>query len=140
MRRVIAMGVVLAMLTTGCASAGGPRRTTTVATTMVQPGVVGTAAMADYVQHLPAGSRVRVERTDGTAVRGMLMKASADVVVVQKNTRVPEPPIEVPLGQLARVTVENGGSSTGKAIAIGIASGVGAFFGALAILAATWGD
>jgi hypothetical protein len=103
--------------------------------------VVEKAAMADYVQRLPAGSKVRVERTDGLTLRGTLMKATPDAIVVQTNTRVPEPPVELPLTSLARVTVETGGgTSTAKAIGIGIASGVGAFFGILAILAATFSD
>jgi hypothetical protein len=106
-----------------------------------QPGVVDRSAMADYVQRLPAGSKVRVERTDGQTIRGTLMKASPDAIVVQKNTRVPEPPIEVPIGSLARVSLETDGhASTARSIGIGIASGVGAFFAILGIIAATWSD
>src|SRR4029450_8615746 len=98
MRKTIATVLMLAMVTTGCASAAGPRMA------MAQPpGVVSTSSMADYVQRLPVGSRVRVERTDGTSLRGTLMKSTADLIVVQKNTRVPEPPIEIPVAQLARV-------------------------------------
>jgi hypothetical protein len=134
MRKTIATVLMLAMVTTGCASAAGPRMAVAR-----QPGVVSTSSMADYVQRLPAGSRVRVERIDGTSLRGTLMKAAADVIVVQKNTRVPEPPIEIPVGQLARVTID-GGSSTAKAVAIGIASGVGAFFAIIAIAFAAAGD
>jgi len=97
--------------------------------------------MAEYVQKLPAGSRVRVERLDGSSFRGTLMKAEENSIVVQKSTRVAEPPVEIPMGQIARVTVENGGgTSTGKAVAIGIASGVGAFFAILAIAFAASGD
>jgi hypothetical protein len=130
MRQAIAMMVCAALVTTGCASASGTRMTAVV----TQPGVVSTQAMAEYVQKLPAGSRVRVERVDGSSLRGTLMKAAPDAIVVQKNTRVPEPPLEIPLGQIARVTVDNGGgTSTAKAVAIGIASGVGAFFAILAI-------
>lgn len=137
MRRVLAVTLMVAMATSGCASAAGPR----MATTMTQPGVVSTAAMADYVVRLPAGSKVRVERTDGGVLRGTLMKATADSIVVQKNTRMPETPVEVPMGQIARVTVDSGGgASTGKAIAIGIASGVGAFFAILGIAFAAVGD
>jgi hypothetical protein len=104
------------------------------------PAVVDRAAMADYVQRLPAGSKVRVERTDGTSFRGTLMKATGEGILVQKNTRIAEPPVDVPLAQIARVTVDGGGSSTGKTIAIGIASGVGIFFAIIAILAATISD
>lgn len=135
MRRFIATILCAAIMTTGCASA-----TPTRMATAPQPPVVDMTAMSDYVQRLTAGSKVRVERTDGSVMHGTLMKATADAIVVQKNTRVPEPPVEVPLGQLARVTVETGGSSTGKAVAIGIASGVGAFFAILAIAFAASGD
>lgn len=129
MRKLIALTVTVALLTSACATTGGTRMATAP-----QPGVVDTKAMADYVGKLPAGSRVRVERTDGSSFRGTLMKTSSDSIVVQKNTRMPEPPLEVPVAQIARVTVDNGGgTSTGKAVAIGIASGVGAFFAILAI-------
>jgi len=112
-----------------------------MSTVMTQPGVVNTAAMAEYVQKIPAGSRVRVERVDGSSFRATLMKAGEHSIMVQKNTRVPEPPIDIPMAQIARVTVDNGGgSSTGKAVAIGIASGVGAFFAILAIAFAASGD
>jgi hypothetical protein len=104
------------------------------------PSVVNTSSMADYVQRLPVGSRVRVERTDGTSLRGTLMKSTADAIVVQKNTRIPEPPIEIPVAQLARVTIDGGSASTAKAVGIGIASGVGAFFAILAIAFAASGD
>lgn len=134
MRKLIATILTAAMITTGCASASGPRVAAAPA-----PVIADTGAMAEYVQRLPAGSRVRVDRTDGTLLKGTLMKATAAAIVVQKNTRVPEPPIEIPLGQVARVMLENGsGTSTGKAVGIGIASGLGVFFGILAILAASW--
>src|SRR6185369_2454475 len=106
MRKVLAVMLCVAMATTGCASAGGARMAAAP-----QPGVVDTKAMADYVGKLPAGSKVRVERTDGSSFRGTLMKTSSDSIVVQKNTRVPEPPIEVPVAQIARVTVDNGGGT-----------------------------
>jgi hypothetical protein len=105
------------------------------------PSPVDTTSMADYVGRLQAGSKVRVERTDGATLHGTLMKAAPDAIVVQKNTRIPEAPVQIPLAQIARVTVENGsGTSTAKAVAIGIASGVGAFFAILAIAFAASGD
>ncbi len=135
MRRLLAVltSVSLIISTTGCASASGTR-----VAVAPQAGAADKSTMADYVQRLQVGSKVRVERTDGTSLRGTLMKASAESIVVQKNTRVPEPPLEVPVAQIARVTLEGNGASTGKAIGIGIASGVGTFFAILAILAAAW--
>ena len=137
MRKTVAMAVIAALITTGCASASGTR----IAGVVTQPGAASTAAMADYVQKLPTGSHVRVERLDGSSFRATLMKATPELIIVQKNTRVPEPPFEVPLSQIVRVTVDNGGgTSTAKAVGIGIASGVGAFFAILAIAFAASGD
>jgi hypothetical protein len=120
------------MLTTGCASASGPR--VPVAQPAANP--AATAAIAEYVQRLPPGSHVRLDRADGTLLKGTLLKATADAVIVQKHTRVPEPPIEVPMAQVARVTLDDTGSSVGRSIGIGIAAGLGVFFGILAIIAA----
>jgi hypothetical protein len=132
----ILMSISLVMSTTSCASAGRTR-----VATGPRPGIVDTAAMADYVQRLPPGSRVRVERTDGQVLRGTLMKATPEAILIQTNTRVAEPPVDIPLPQVARVTVEGGsGMSAGKAIGIGVASGVGAFFAIVAIFAATFSD
>lgn len=137
MRRLPAVLICITLIspTTGCASGGGTR-----ISTQPQPSVVDTVAMADYVQRLPAGSKVRVERTDGTSLRGTLMKATGDLIVVQKSTRIPEPPVELPIAQVARVTLDGGGMGTGKAIAIGIASGAGAFLAILGIFALTFAD
>jgi hypothetical protein len=102
--------------------------------------VVDKSLLADYVQRIPAGSKVRVERTNGETLRGTLMKATADLLVVQKNTRVPENPVEVPLAEVTRVTVETGHSSTGRNVAIGVVAGVAALFGTLLLLFALTAD
>lgn len=131
------MLICLALITpaAGCASAG---RTPVTATP--QASIADTRTMADYAQRLPAGSKVRVERTDGHVLHGTLMAASGEKIVVQRNTRIPEPPIDLPIAQLARVTTETSGASTAKAVAIGIASGAGVFFAILAIVFAASGD
>jgi hypothetical protein len=135
-RKTVAAFVCTALMTTGCASASGPR----VAQTPAAPSVQDRTVLAEYVQRLPAGSRVRVEQTNGSSLRGTLMKATPDTIVVQKNTRVPEPPVEVALSQVTRVTLDSSSSSLGKHIAIGVGTGVAATFGVLLILAALWGD
>jgi hypothetical protein len=133
LRKALALALAGALLTTGCASVSGRGPMTT-------PSVVDPGTMADYAQKIPPGSRVRVERTAGGNVHGTLMKAGPQAITVQRNTRVPEPPLEIPLDTVTRITLEGGGTSTGKAIAIGIASGVATFFGILAIFAATFSD
>ena len=135
LRRMIAALMCAALATTACASAGGQR------IPQAAPGapVQDKAVLADYVQRLAAGSKVRVERTDGTSFRGTLMKASPQAILVQKNTRVPEAPVEIPLEQLTRVTLDNG-SSMGKSVAIGVGAGVATTFGVLLLLAALLSD
>ena len=126
--KFLALILCAALATSGCATASGGRGTVTT------PSVVDAATMSEYVQRIPAGSRVKVERTNGDSMRATLMKATAQGIVVQRNTRVPEPPIEVPIAELARVTVEQGnGTSVAKAIGIGIASGAAGFFALIAL-------
>ena len=96
--------------------------------------------MAEYVQKIPAGSKVRVERASGGTLRGTLMKAGPDSITVQRNTRIPEAPVQIPLESITRLTLDQPTSSVGKHIAIGVASGVGATFGVLFLLAAIWAD
>ena len=119
----------------GCASASGPR-----VAADPQPPAIDRAVMGEYVQRIPAGSKVRVDRTGGPSIRGTMMKATTDAIVVQRDTRVPEPPVEIPIATITRLTLDQGGSSTGRNVAIGIVSGVGATFGVLLILAAIWAD
>ena len=126
LRQSLAIVLCCALVTTGCASAAGPR-----VAHVPQPSVQDKSILADYVQRLAAGSKVRVERTNGSPVRGTLMKATPDFIVVQKNTRIPEPPIELPL--------ETGGS-TGKTVAIGVGAAIAGTLGVLALLAALLGD
>ena len=134
MKRIIAAVITIALAASGCASATGSR----MAAATPAP-IVDVKVMADYVERLPAGSRVRVDRTDGTSERGTLMKATASSVIIQRNTRLPEPPIEIAMANVARVTPENrGNASIAKSVGIGVAAGVGTFFGILAIIASSW--
>ena len=133
-KRLMAGLLCVALATTGCASSGV--RTTQVA----QAPVFDQRVMKDYVEKLPAGSRVRVEQIDGKSFRGTLMSTTPTAVVIQKNTRVPEAPMEVPIARVARITLDTPTGSTGRSIGIGIAAGIGATLGFLAILAAAISD
>jgi hypothetical protein len=97
------------------------------------------ALMAEYVKQLPIGSRVRVQRASGDTVRGTLMKATDEVILVQKRTRIAEPPLEIPIADLRAVELEQG-SSVGKTVAIAVAAGAGATLGVLLLLAAIFAD
>ena len=137
LKQTLALVLSAALAASGCASGGGPR-VVSEPSPVFGPG--DRAMLADYVQKLPAGSKVIVERSSGGTLKGILLKASDASVVIQRNTRVPEAPIEVPLEQVTRVSIDNGGTNPGKAIGIGVAVGVGAFFGVALILAALLGD
>jgi hypothetical protein len=99
------------------------------------------AMLADYVQRLPVGTAVTVDRTSGLRVRGTLMKATADSLVVQPRTRVPEPPVEIALADVLAVTPESrNGGSVGRAIAAGVAAGAGAALVTFFVLLAIFSD
>jgi hypothetical protein len=137
-RKVIALVVSLAVTsaTTGCASVAAQRsRGVVLASADTDP-----ALMASYVRQLPLGSRVRVSLSDGTVIHATLIKADADPIVVQRRTRMPEPPLHIPLRNVGAVELEKAGSGTGRAIAIGAAAGAGAALGVLLVLAAIFSD
>jgi hypothetical protein len=71
--------------------------------------------MADYLQRLPAYCEVKIQRADGRVIRGTLMKVETDVILVQKDSRVKEPPISVPIPEIVRVTIETA-PSRGKPV------------------------
>ena len=139
-RRILAVVLCGALVTTGCASAGGPRYASRTLAAENSQTALDRATLAEYAQRIPAGAKVRVERTTGRALHGTLLKSNADSLTVQLNTRIPEPPIEVPYNTITRLTLEKNGSSVGKNIAIGVASGVGVFFGIVGLLALIYND
>jgi hypothetical protein len=127
-KHATAILLCLALVTTGCASARGARMSQS--TPQAPPSTTDPALLADYLQRLPAGSRVKVERSNGTMIKGTLMKASGDNIVVQKNTRVPEAAVRIPLSDISRVTPDEGGHSR----AVHIWAGVGIAFTSLFVL------
>jgi hypothetical protein len=133
-RKSIAVIVILALGSSGCASAG----TTRLAPTRLASQDVRNE-MIDYVQRLPVGSRVRVDRVTGRTLHGTLMAADSDAVVVQRATRIPEAPMSIPLRDIARIQIEER-SNLAKAIIIGAAAGAGATLGVLFLIAAALGD
>jgi hypothetical protein len=133
LKKMLAVVLCGALAGPGCASASGTR----IAQAPQAP-LQDNSAIADYVQRLAPGTKVHIEQSDGTSFRGTLMKATPQAIVVQKNTRVPEAPVEVPLDRVARVTIDGNGSSSGKTIAIGVGVGVAVTFGIFAILAAVF--
>jgi hypothetical protein len=150
MKRAIALALCGSMVS-GCATMG-PRQSQ-APVTAVPPAAVrsspaagtagdpqGSSVLAEYVQKLPLGMRVRVDRVKGGAIKGILMKATDQAIVVQRRTRVPEPPEEIPLSQVLSVTPEQQGGGIGRAIGAGAAAGAAAALGIILILIAVAWD
>src|SRR5687768_13141292 len=81
-----------------------------------------------FAEKVDVGSEVRVRLTDGQRFRAVMVAAGEDALMLQPKTRVPVPVQAVPYTAIA--SLERSGPSgvgAGKAAAIGIATGVGAF-------------
>jgi hypothetical protein len=124
------------LMASGCATAGSARPAIHVG----QPGNAGRSVLVDYVQRLPPGTLVRVNRAQGHSVRGTLLKATDQSVFVQPKTRLPEAIVEIPVDDIVTVTPETPGSGVGRAIGIGAAAGAAATIGILLILFAVASD
>lgn len=93
-----------------------------------------------FAERVDVGTEVNVRLNDGRRFRATLVAARSDAMLVQPKTRIPVPIQAVPYEQIVRMERTKPGIGAGKAVAIGVATGVGAFFGILAILFATVGD
>lgn len=87
---------------------------------------------------IPLGSKVKVQRVDGTRVSGTLMRADDTGVTVKKNTRLPEPAVVVSYDLIGNLERDHGGGmSWGKAIGLGLAGGASAILTIL-VIALQW--
>ena len=148
-RRALALLLIAGLTASGCATAAEIRRAPAPVpqfqTSAVQPSATGrtqtdAVLLAEYVQKLPIGSRVRVHLADGRRQRGTLMDATAERIVLQPRTRIPEPPVRITLDRIVAVELESPNGSVGRAIGIGIAAGAGAILGVLLLFAAIYSD
>ena len=137
MRKLVALMLCATLTASGCATAGGPPVKTGPAEARQ---VQDLSVMVEYVQRLSPGTQVRVERATGKSLRGTLMKATADAIVIQPRTRIPEPAVEVPMGDIVSVTPDaaGGGFSLAKAIGAGAAAGAGAALAVFLVLVAIY--
>jgi hypothetical protein len=122
----------------GCASAVRHQRRD------LQPGVkapmVDAMLMSDYIRQLPIGSRVRVTLAGGRGIRATLMKHDTDPIVVQRRTRLPEPPIEIPVSDILAMELDTPNGGMGRHIAVGAAAAAGVTLGVLLLIAAVVAD
>ena len=132
MRRAFTVLLIVVLLAPGCATA---RMSDTRFTQPTGTSLPDRALMTAYLEQLPAGSRVRARLAGGDTVRGTLMQATEKGIVVQPRTRMPEPPVTIPIERIQAVEIDTS-SGTGRAVAIGAAAGGGAALGVILLLAA----
>ncbi|HSC28586.1 MAG TPA: hypothetical protein VLD67_15015, partial [Vicinamibacterales bacterium] len=120
MTRPLALLLSVTVTAAGCATTPDPK-------TRPVPQIASAAEsdlMREYLASLPAGTRLRAILYDGQVVRGTVMKVTGTELVLQKRTRVPEPPVAVPIDRIRSAEPETN-MSTGRVVAIGVAVGAG---------------
>jgi len=93
-----------------------------------------------FAERLDVGTELNVRLNDGQHFRATLVGVRPDAMLLQPKTRVPVPVQPIPYEAIVRIERARHGIGGGKAVAIGVATGVGAFFATLAITLAAVGD
>lgn len=93
-----------------------------------------------FAEQLEAGTELTIRLNDGRQFRATLVGTRDTAMLVQPKTRVPVPIQDVPYEEVIRIERTKQGIGAGKAVAIGVATGVGAFFGILALLMSVVSD
>jgi hypothetical protein len=135
-RQMMCLVLCMAVTASGCATAGGTR-----VAPIGQPASASRSVLIDYVQKLPPGTLVRVNRAQGHSLRGTLMKATDRSIYVQPKTRLPEAIVEIQVDEILAVTPEPTGShGVGRAIGAGAAAGAAATLAIFLIIFAVASD
>jgi len=93
-----------------------------------------------FAERVDVGTELNVRLNDGRRMRATLVGVRADAVLLQPNTRIPVSIQAVPYNAIVRMEPRKAGHSAGKAVAIGVAAGVGAFFGIMLLIVAAVAD
>jgi hypothetical protein len=89
-----------------------------------------TDLLRSYVAKLPIGSIVKVKMKEGKGVKGTLMVIEPDAIIVKPKTRLARPERRLPYAEIEFVELqERNGTNIAKSVAIGVATGAGAFLG-----------
>ena len=93
-----------------------------------------------FAERVDVGTELNVRLNDGRRMRATLVGVRADAVLLQPKTRIPVSIQAVPYDSIVRMEPRKAGHSAGKAVAIGVAAGVGAFFGIMLLIVAAVAD
>ena len=111
---------------------------------LVAPVAAGAQSPPDvwktFASRIDVGAQLNVRLHNGQRFRATLIEAREDALLLQPKTRVPVPVQPVPYDAIVSLEQVKGGIGAGKAVAIGVATGVGAFFGTLLIMLAAVSD
>jgi hypothetical protein len=125
------------------------RKTIHVATTVMlvvlvaaQSAIAQTApdVWRSFAERLDVGTELTVRLNDGRSFRATLVGVQTDAMLLQPKTRIPVAIQSVPYEEIVRLERAKPAAGVGKAVAIGVATGVGTFFGILALLYGLVGD
>jgi hypothetical protein len=89
-----------------------------------------------FAEKLEVGAVLKIRTHDGQSFTATLVQVQADAIQVQPRMRLAVPVQPVPYDAIASLERARNGIGPGKAAAIGIATGVGAFFVTLLIFVA----
>lgn len=87
-----------------------------------------------FAEQTNVGTELKVRMNDGRRFRATLVGIRESAMLVQPRTRIPVPIQAVPFEDVSQIERTKPGIGAGKAVAIGVATGVGTFFGILAIM------
>ena len=87
-----------------------------------------------FAEKVEVGTELTVRLNDGRRFRATFVGTQDTAMLVQPRTRIPVPIQAVPYDEVTRIERTRPGVTAGKAVAIGVATGVGAFFGILALV------
>ena len=88
-----------------------------------------------FAEQTEVGTELNVRLRDGQRFRAILVGVQDEALLLQPKTRETVPVQAVPYEEIASLERRReGGIGAGKAAAIGVASGVGAFFAIMAII------
>jgi hypothetical protein len=93
-----------------------------------------------FAERVDVGTELSVRMNDGRRFRATLVGLRTDAMLVQPKTRVPVPIQAVPFQEIVRLERTKTGIGAGKAVAIGVATGVAAFFGIMLLVVAAVSD
>jgi hypothetical protein len=93
-----------------------------------------------FAERVDVGTELNVRLNNGRRFRATLVGVRDNALMVQPKTRIPVPIQAVPYEDVMQIERTRSGIGAGKAVAIGVAAGVGAFFAVVALFMGIAGD